>query len=88
MRFDRHYKSSKVQTLFVHVIYEDQVLYANPKKRGPFRKNKTPLQMLFQIVFLNTRYLLAYYYSNQINKLLNNKEKRKKNRSDTKSFSL
>ena len=28
-------------------------------------------QVLFRIVFLNTRYLFAYYYANQINKLLN-----------------
>ena len=28
-------------------------------------------QVLFRIVFLNTRYLFAYYFSNQINKLLN-----------------
>ena len=53
---------------------------------SPFRKaiiimHRT--QVLFRIIFLNTRYLLAYYYSNQINK----KKINKKNRSDTKSFS-
>ena len=41
VRFGWHYNSSKVQALFVNVVYEDQVLYA---KRGPFRKNKTPLR--------------------------------------------
>ena len=29
--------------LFVNVIYKDQVQYAKTEKRGPFRKNKTPL---------------------------------------------
>ena len=33
----------KVQALFVNVIYEDQVLLRQTEKRGPFRKNKTPL---------------------------------------------
>ena len=38
----RHYKSSKVQALFVTVIYEDRPL-RKTEKRGPFRKIKTPL---------------------------------------------
>ena len=36
----RHYKSSKVQALFVNLIYEDHVLYAKPKNEVLFVRIK------------------------------------------------
>ena len=35
-----HYELSKVQTLFVNVIYEDQVLYVKPKNEVLFVRIK------------------------------------------------
>ena len=67
----------KVQALFVNVIYEGQVLYAKPKKRGPFRKNKTPLcgiepfsnSIFYGAIVSNTQYSTSggFIYSDNTN---------------------
>ena len=49
----------------MNVVYKDQVLYAKPNKRGPFRKNKTPLRgiepvsnsIVYGAMVSNTQYL-------------------------------
>ena len=74
----RHLQIQFIQTILILLYYLKIVAckrgmhgYSNIVSDGidsPFR-NRT--QMLFRIVFLNTRCLLAYYYLNQINKLLN-----------------
>ena len=62
----RHYKSAKVQALFVNVIYEDQVLYAKPKNEVLFVKIKllyaelSPFQIQFYgAIVSNTQYSTA-----------------------------
>ena len=47
----------------MNVIYEDQVLYAITEKRGPFRKNKTPLRGIES--FLNSTLYVAIVSNTQ-----------------------
>ena len=59
-----YYKSSKVQALFVNVIYEDQVLYAKPKNEVLFVKIKLlyaelshfQIQLFYGAIVSNTQY--------------------------------